>query len=143
MLTNEQVLSIAEKILFLDEFQLATLQDTEGIQWLEPFKSDLFEHDCEMMALMIHTGETYDNLPDDDYVVYDIYDRDDALKEYAQNYYEDIISPEIPYHLQGYFDEELWMDDFIKELDPAEALSVDAEEHQINLFKTTYYIYKI
>lgn len=143
MLTNKQVLSIAEGILYLDDFKLATLQDTKGTDWLEAFKSDLSDDDCKIITLMMHTEETYNDLSIDDYKIYDTYERDDALKEYAENYLYEIILPDIPHHLQYYFDEESWKEDFIEDTSAADALSCGGYEYEIQLFDEIYYIYRV
>lgn len=142
MLSNEQVISIATELLNFDEFQLAVLADTEGTDWLDGFTKDLSEDNLKCIALMMHTNEVYEDLSTDDYKVLTDDEADDAIKQYAQNYYDDIIEPEIPEYLRYYFNEESWISDYIDEADRGEALSNDGYEHEYRLLGQTFYIYE-
>lgn len=142
MLTNEQVISIATDILFLDEFLLATLESATGTDWLDGFTKDLSEDDLKSIALMMHTGEVYEDLSVDDYKVLTNDEANDAFKQYAQNYYDDIIEPEIPEYLRYYFDEDLWISDYIDETYRGDALSSDGYEHRYTVLDNTFYIYE-
>ena len=141
MLSNEQVISIATELLNFDEFQLAVLADTEGTDWLDNFHQSLDHEELRDIALMMHTGETFEELSADDYFVYDCDEAYDAFKQYAQNYYEDIIEPEIPEYLRYYFDEESWISDYINDVDRGNVLSSDGYEHEYQLLGQTFYIY--
>ena len=141
MLSNEQVISIATDILCLDDFLLATLESTTGTDWLDGFTKELSEDDLKSIALMMHTDELYEDLSIDDYHVLTDDEADEHLMGYAQNYYEDIIEPEIPFYLKSYFDEDRWISDYINEADRGEALSSDGYEHEYQLLGQTFYIY--
>lgn len=142
MLSNEQILSIATDILFLDDFLLATLESATGTDWLDGFTKDLYNDDLKSIALMMHTGEIYEDLSADDYKVLTDDEADDAIKQCAQNYYDDIIEPEIPQYLQRYFDEDLWISDYIEDVYRGEALSADGHEHEYRLLGQIFYIYQ-
>ena len=142
MLTNEQVISIATDILFLDDFLLATLESATGTDWLDGFTKDLYNDDLKSIALMMHTGEIYEDLSADDYKVLTDDEADDAIKQYAQNYYDDIIESEIPQYLRRYFDEDLWISDYIEDVYRGEALSADGSEHEYRLLGQIFYIYQ-
>lgn len=143
MLTNKQVLSIATDILFLDDFILGTLVDTTGTDWLANFTTDLHNDDIKLIALMIHTGDIIDDIDTTDYRVLDDLERDEALNDYADNYYQDIILPEIPQYLQWYFDEVSWKSDYLDSLDSGEALSSNGYESEVTVLDETFYIYEI
>lgn len=142
MLSNEQVISIATDILFLDDFLLAALESATGTDWLNGFTKDLSEDDLKSIALMMHTGEIYEDLSTDNYKVLTDDEADDAIYQYAQNYYNDIIEPEIPEYLRRYFDEDLWISDYIADAYRGEALSADGYEHEYRLLGQIFYIYK-
>lgn len=142
MLSNEQILSIATDILYLDDFLLATLESATGTNWLDGFAKELHEDDLKSIALMMHTGEIYEDLSTDNYKVLTDDEADDAIYQYAQNYYNDIIEPEIPEYLRRYFDEDLWISDYIDEADRSDVLSSDGREHEYQLLGQTFYIYE-
>ena len=142
MLSNEQVISIATDILYLDDFLLATLESATGTEWLDGFTKDLSEDELKSIVLMMHTGEVYEDLYEDDYKVLTDDEAEDAFREYAQNYYDDIIEPEIPEYLRRYFDEDLWISDYIDEANRGDALSADGSEHEYQLLGQTFYIYE-
>lgn len=142
MLSNEQILSIATDILFLDDFLLATLESATGTDWLDGFAKELHEDDLKSIALMMHTGEIYEDLSTDNYKVLTDYEADDAIYQYAQNYYNDIIEPEIPEYLRRYFDEDLWISDYIADVYRGNALSSDGYEHEYRLLGQIFYVYE-
>lgn len=142
MLSNEQILSIATDILFLDDFLLAALESATGTDWLVGFAKELHEDDLKSIALMMHTGEIYEDLSTDNYKVLTDDEADDAIYQYAQNYYNDIIEPEIPEYLRRYFDENLWISDYIADVYRGNALSSDGYEHEYRLLGQTFYIYE-
>ena len=142
MLSNEQVISVATDILYLDDFLLATLESATGTDWLDGFAKDLYEDDLKSIALMLHTGEVYEDLSTDDYKVLTDDEAEDTFKQYAQNYYEDIIEQEIPVYLRRYFDEDAWISDYINEADRGEALSSNGNEYEYQLLGQTFYIYE-
>ena len=142
MLSNEQVISIATDILYLDDFLLAILESTTGTDWLNGFTKDLSEDDLKSIALMMHTGEVYEDLSTDNYKVLTDDEADDAIYQYAQNYYNDIIEPEIPEYLRRYFDEDLWISDYIADVYRGNALSSDGHEHEYRLLGQFFYIYE-
>ena len=142
MLSNEQVLSIATDILFLDDFLLATLESATGTDWLVGFAKELHEDDLKSIALMMHTGEIYEDLSTDNYKVLTDDEADDAIYQYTQNYYNDIIEPEIPEYLRRYFDEDLWISDYIADVYRGNALSADGHEHEYRLLGQIFYIYE-
>ena len=142
MLSNEQILSIATDILFLDDFLLATLESATGTDWLDGFTKDLSEDDLKSIALMMHTGEVYDDLTTAEYKVLTDDEANDAFKQYAQNYYDDIIEPEIPEYLRYYFNEDLWISDYINETDRGDELSINGSEYAYKLLGQTFYIYE-
>ena len=141
MLSNEQVISIATDILALDDFLLATLESATGTDWLEGFAKELSEDDLKSIALMMHTDEVYGDLYTDDYKVLTDDEADDAFKQYAQNYYDDIIEQEIPEYLRHYFDEDAWISDYMIEAYRGETLSTDGYEHEHTILNQTFYIY--
>lgn len=141
MLSNEQVISIATELLNLDEFILAVLEDVEDEEWLDQYSEELNDNDRKMIALMMHTDELYEDLSDDDYLVLDDAEAEEAMEDYATNYCDDIILPEIPQHLQYYFDSDSWIADFINDADRGECLSTDLYEYAFEVLGTTYYIY--
>lgn len=141
MLSNEQVISVATDILYLDDFLLTTLESATGTDWLDGFAKELSEDDLKSIALMMHTDEVYDDFSDDDYLVLTDDEAEDAFKQYAQNYYDDIIESEIPLYLKSYFDEDRWISDYIDEASRGEALSSDGYEHEYQLLGQTFYIY--
>ena len=53
MLSNEQVISIATDILYLDDFLLATLESATGTDWLDGFTKDLSEDELKSIVLML------------------------------------------------------------------------------------------
>ena len=142
MLSNEQVISVATDILYLDDFLLATLESATGTDWLDGFAKDLSDDDLKSIALMLHTGEVYDDLPTDDYKVLTDDEAEDTFTQYAQSYYEDIIEQEIPVYLRRYFDEDAWISDYINEADRGEALSSNGNEYEYQLLGQTFYIYE-
>ena len=142
MLSNEQVISIATDILCLDDFLLATLESATGTDWLDGFAKELHEDDLKSIALMMHTGEIYEDLSTDNYKVLTDDEADDAIYQYAQNYYNDIIEPEIPEYLRRYFDQDLWISDYIADVYRGNALSADGYEHEYRLLGQTFYIYE-
>ena len=142
MLSNEQVISVATDILYLDDFLLATLESATGTDWLDGFAKDLSDDDLKSIALMLHTGEVYEDLSTDDYKVLTDDEAEDTFKQYAQNYYEDIIEQEIPVYLRRYFDEDAWISDYINEADRGEALSSNGNEYEYQLLGQTFYIYE-
>ena len=142
MLSNEQVISVATGILYLDDFLLATLESATGTDWLDGFAKDLSDDDLKSIALMLHTGEVYEDLSTDDYKVLTDDEAEDTFKQYAQNYYEDIIEQEIPVYLRRYFDEDAWLFDYIYEADRGEALSSNGNEYEYQLLGQTFYIYE-
>ena len=141
MLSNEQVLSIANDMLRLDEFLVRTLHDTRGTKWLESFANTLSVDGLADIALMMHTGELYCDLSYDDYLVLDTDDRDVKLEEYAESYYSNIVDPQIPENLRGYMNQEYWIEDFLNNYDAGEALASDGVEHTYNVLNTEFYIY--
>ena len=141
MLSNEQVISIATDILALDDFLLATLESATGTDWLEGFAKELSEDDLKSIALMMHTGEVYDDLSIDDYKVLTDDEADEHLRNYANFYYIDIVEPEIPEYLRSYFDEDAWISDYIAEADRGETLSTNGNEYEYQLLGQTFYIY--
>ena len=142
MLSNEQVISVATDILYLDDFLLATLESATGTDWLDGFAKDLYEDDLKSIALMLHTGEVYEDLSTDDYKVLTDDEAEDTFTQYAQSYYEDIIEQEIPVYLRRYFDEDAWISDYINEADRGEALSSNGNEYEYQLLGQTFYIYE-
>lgn len=142
MLSNEQVISIATDILYLDDFLLATLESATGTEWLYGFTKDLSEDDLKSIVLMMHTDEVYEDLSTDNYRVLTDDEADDAINQYAQNYYNDIIEPEIPEYLRYYFDEDLWISEYIDDAYRGDALSADGYEHEYKLLNNIFYIYK-
>ena len=79
MLSNEQVISIATDILCLDDFLLATLESATGTDWLDGFVKELHEDDLKSIALMMHTGEIYEDLSTDNYKVLTDDEADDII----------------------------------------------------------------
>lgn len=142
MLSNEQVISIATDILYLDDFLLATLESTTGIDWLNGFTKDLHEDELKDIALMMHTGEVHEDLSTDNYKVLTDDEAEDTIKQYAQNYYNDVIEPEIPLYLKSYFNKDAWIEDYIADTYRSDVLSNDGREHEYQLLGQTFYIYK-
>ena len=141
MLSNEQVISIATDILCLDDFLLATLESATGTDWLDGFAEDLSDDDLKSIVLMMHTNEVYEDLSTDDYKVLIEDEVDDVIKQYAQNYYNEIIEPEIPKYLRQYFNEDAFISDYIADVYRGDVLSPDGYEHEYRLLNYTFYIY--
>lgn len=145
MLTNEQVLSIAENLLRLDDFILQTLQCTEGLEWLANFEDKLWEDDLKLIAIMVYTGDLYEDVDTDEYLVCTVEERQDRLIEYAENYYDDIVVKELPSYLIDYVDNEGWVKDHADNLeyDAGEILSSNGVEEDVTVLNTDFYIYSI
>ena len=142
MLTNEQVLSLATNILCLDDFVLKTLGNTTGIVWLENFINDLTNADLKLIVLMIYTGDIIENIDTADYQVLDDMEREDALDDYIDDYYLDVVLSDVPKYLHCYLDEEMFKEDYMNTLDPG-VLSSNGIESEVTIFDETFYIYTV
>lgn len=77
------------------------------------------------------------------YLVLTDEEANDKWEEYLENYIEDCILPELPKHLQNYFDTERWKDDAKYDGRGHSLSSYDGNEYEEEVNGTTYYIYRI
>ena len=88
----------------------------------------------------------YDNVfsyYNEEYIVVTDSEADDLWEQELDNYIEECILPEMPEHLQNYFDEDAWKSD-AKIDGRGHAISrYDGCEYEEEVNGTTYYIYRI
>ena len=99
-----------------------------------------------ILALMECSGITFTNaekaIDDDEYAVLTNSEAGDAANEAAVTYCQDVVTYEIPEHLQHYFDEDMWIADYLDEGRGHIIAHYDGEELYEDINGTTYYIYK-
>ena len=78
-----------------------------------------------------------------DYLVLTDEEAEDRWDESMDSYIEECILPELPKHLQFYFDSEKWKKDASYDGRGHCLASYDGEEHEEEVNGTTYYIYRI
>jgi len=67
---------------------------------------------------------------------------DVAFEEYIDSYIDDVITPEVPSHLQRYIDQEAIANDMRMGGRGSSLATYDGHEHEVTVFDTTYYIYR-
>lgn len=111
-------------------------------------ETELYGNNYEecVLALMEHTGmgwsDAYTAIEKDDYFVADDEDANKEAQDYAEGYLEDIVLPEIPNHLQQYFNTDDWISDYLDEGRGHILSHWDGTEQEEIINNTTYYIYR-
>lgn len=105
--------------------------------------------------ILIDTSESTSNLiiealdeakeliDDSDYLSLTDSEADDIEDERLDDYIDECILPELPDHLQAYFDDKAWKRDARYDWRGHIIASYDGEEHEQEYNGTTYYIYRI
>lgn len=118
---------------------------------------DLSEVDEKIRALMQELGiDDPDEINDDgdnryrvgshmrgqEYLVLTDSEADAAHDKELDSYIEELVMPEIPERLQGYFDEEAWKRDARMDGRGHSLATYDGNENEQEIDGTTYYIYR-
>lgn len=95
----------------------------------------------ELDSIMNHYGNTYEYYREE-YLVLTDSEADDEWDSALDNYIDECILPEIPDHLQNYFDEEKWKQDAKYDGRGQSLATYDGCEYDEEVNGTTYYIYR-
>ena len=151
-MTYEQLISIIN-----DEYQsefMDFISDSTGEAslydhaqaWFDDFESN-FGGDIEpIIALMQHTGDTFDECSDlldwNSYSVLTDSEADDAWEESLNNYLDDCVLPELPESMRSYFDRDSWLS--VARMDGrGHSLAMyDGNEYEEVVNGTSYFIYR-
>lgn len=116
---------------------------------------DLSEIDEKVRALMQELGiddpdeikeEKQANLycyAREEYLVMTDGEADHMWDEYLESFIDEVILPEMPEHLQNYFDNEAWKRDARMDGRGHSLASYDGAENEQEVEGTTYYLYRI
>ena len=96
----------------------------------------------ELDSIMNRYGNTYEYY-NGEYLVLTDSEADDEWDSALDNYIDEIIMPEIPDHLQNYFDEEKWKCDARCDGRGHILATYDGCEYEEEVNGTTYYIYRV
>ena len=114
------------------------------IEYIKEYMYELY-YEERLLALMKFTGLGYKeayNIIDTDYFVGDDRNADNEAKEYANNYLDNIVLPEIPEYHHNYFNDSEWIDDYLAEGRGPILATYDGQENYETINDTIYYIYK-
>ena len=96
----------------------------------------------ELDSIVENSGNVFDYYGQEYYVLTDD-EADDMVDRRLDDYLEELVYPEIPEHLRGYFDDEAWKED-AKTDGRGHAISrYDGNEYEETVNGTTYFIYRI
>ena len=152
-MTNAQLIDILQNVEDVDTYleELSEIDDNSTMtineSLLEWFDNYNFTDDEErIIALMQHTEDDYAEcsarIEDESYLVLMDSEADALWEDYLEDYIDDIVLPELPEHLQTYFDRESWMDDARMDGRGHSLSTYDGNEYSETVGKTTYYIYR-
>lgn len=142
---DERVIALAQHLelnLEPDFDSYVDEDDTEEAQEeqkAEAIKEVTDELDCIVEGydrnVFEYYGQEYYVLTDDE--------ADDMVDRRLDDYLEELVYPEIPEHLRGYFDDEAWKEDAKTDGRGHTLSSYDGYEYEETVNDTTYFIYRI
>lgn len=106
--------------------------------YLEPVLLEIAEED-DLISLLNNALKLIEN---QDYLSLIGEEADDLWDICLESYIDECIIPEIPEHLQNYFDNKAWKDDARYDWRGHAIASYDGEENEQVYNGTTYYIYR-
>ena len=153
-MTSDQITSIIEAFdhtaeYFVWQGENATLdmdEDDRLEKYYETVIPDVIDDDEDyekILALMEHTGDTWDECDSNIGDKYTVFTDAEAEKEFVErtdSRMNDVMD-EIPTHLRQYFDREAYISDNFDDRG-SELSSYDGCENEETINGTTYYIYK-
>ena len=153
-MTSDQITSIIEAFdntaeYFVWQGENATIdmdEDDRLEKYYESVIPDIIDGDEDyekIIALMEHTGDTWDECDSNIGSSYEVFTDEEAEKEFVyrtDSRMEDVLE-QIPAYLRQYFDKEAYISDNFDDRG-SELSSYDGCEYEETINGTTYYIYK-
>ena len=140
---DEQVIALAQHLglnlepdfdSYVDEEGTEEEQEEQRAEAIQEITDELDQITNDYGTTYSYYSQEYDVMTDEE--------ADDRWEEELDNYIDECVMPEIPSHLQNYFDEDKWKDD-AKYDGRGHAISrYDGEEYEEDVNGTTYYIYR-
>lgn len=109
---------------------------------IEQAKQDAIKEVTDELDSIVEVYENYFDYYNESYTVVTDEEADDLWEQELDNYIEECIMPEIPEHLQNYFDEDAWKDDARIDGRGHAISRYDGYEYEETVNGTTYYIYR-
>ena len=109
---------------------------------IEEARQEAIREVTDELDSIIETYDNYFEYYNENYTVVTDDEADDLWEQELDNYIEECIMPEIPEHLQYYFDEDAWKSDARIDGRGHAISRYDGEEYEEEVNGTTYYIYR-
>ena len=109
---------------------------------IEQAKQDAIEEITDELDAIVNDSDNVYSYFGEEYEVLTDNEADDRWEEELDNYIEECIMPELPEHLQNYFDEDAWKSDAKYDGRGHSISRYDGNEYEETVNGTTYYIYR-
>ena len=141
---DERVIALAQHLGLNLEPDFESYVDEEASEEEQEEQRDeaIFEVTRELDSIVEGHSNMFSYYNEDYYVLTDL-EADDMEDDSLDNYINECILPEIPEHLQNYFDEVAWKRDARMDGRGHIISSYDGCEYEETVEGTTYYIYRV
>ena len=152
---GERVVALAQHLeldIDLDESEFQIGEDEEfdteeerqeRLEELQQERTDRIDEIKGELDSIVNDYDNVFNYYNEEYLVLTDSEADDMEDERLDNYIEECIMPEIPEHLQNYFDDDAWKSDARCDGRGHIISTYDGCEYAETVNGTTYYIYRV
>ena len=123
-----------------EEFQEA---QAELDQEKEEAKDEAIQEVVDELENIVNSYDNTYEYYNEEYLVLTDSEADDEVDRALDNYIDELIMPEIPEHLQNYFDEDSWKSDARMDGRGHILSTYDGDENEEEVNGTVYYIYRV